>query len=58
MNFARGMDPDWLSVDNIDRRSNLSVEDFIREYEEPNIPVVITDVACKWKGFGKWTSEV
>jgi hypothetical protein len=37
----------WSEVDNIDRRSNLSVEDFIKEYGEPNKPVIITDVVPK-----------
>lgn len=36
---------EWLSVDNIDRRSGLTLTDFKAEYEFPNKPVVITDVA-------------
>lgn len=39
--------PEWLQTDNIDRRSGLSVEDFVRQYEQPNQPVVITDAASK-----------
>ena len=37
----------WGEVDNIDRRSNLSVEEFIQEYEIPNRPVIITDIINK-----------
>lgn len=32
----------WLASSNIDKRSNLSLEEFRRCYEEPNKPVVIT----------------
>ncbi|KAK3282466.1 hypothetical protein CYMTET_9801 [Cymbomonas tetramitiformis] len=40
--------PTWLEVENVDRRSQLSVEEFRRAYEAPNRPVVITDVVGKW----------
>ncbi|KAJ1477758.1 hypothetical protein T484DRAFT_1820114 [Baffinella frigidus] len=49
--------PKWLARDNIDRRSGLSPEDFVREYEGPNRPVVITDVVTKWPAMQKWTPE-
>jgi hypothetical protein len=39
-----GLDPSWLSVDNVERRSNLSRQEFIDSYERKNRPVVITDV--------------
>ena len=39
--------PEWLQTDNIDRRSGLSVQDFVRQYEQPNRPVVITDAASR-----------
>ena len=39
------------------RRDNLSVADFIAEYEGPNVPVIITDVATKWPAMSKWTVE-
>lgn len=38
----------------IDRRNNLSYEDFAKEYLEPNKPVVITDVIDKWPGICKY----
>ncbi|KAI9105734.1 hypothetical protein DFS34DRAFT_600652 [Phlyctochytrium arcticum] len=44
-------------VDNIDRRSNLSYDDFMREYGIPNKPVIITDVVPKWPAFQKWSTE-
>ena len=37
----------WGEVDNVDRRSNLSLEEFIQEYEIPNKPVIITDIIDK-----------
>lgn len=37
----------WTGADTIERRSNLSLEEFIREYEIPNKPVIITDVVTK-----------
>jgi hypothetical protein len=51
-----GFDPSWLAVDNVDRRSNLSLEDFIEQYERRNRPVVITDVVTRWPAFRKWTN--
>lgn len=49
--------PDWLSTDNIDRRSNLSVEDFIKEYEEPNKPVLLLGVLDSWPAISNWDRE-
>jgi hypothetical protein len=37
----------WTSFENVDRRSNLSLEEFITQYGEPNIPVIITDIVPK-----------
>lgn len=48
------MKEQWLSVDNIDRRSNLSVQEFIHSYEEPNRPVIITDALSDWAALEKW----
>ena len=49
---------DWLSVDNIDRRSNLSVEEFNRVYAAgPGRPVILTDVVPKWKAFQLWSDD-
>ena len=38
--------PEWLERDTLERRSNLSAEDFRRLFELPNKPVVITDQVC------------
>ncbi|KAJ3095383.1 hypothetical protein HDU97_007006, partial [Phlyctochytrium planicorne] len=43
--------------DTIDRRSNLTVEDFIKEYSEPNKPVILTDVISSWPAFKTWTLD-
>lgn len=37
----------YTTFENIDRRSNLSLEAFINEYEIPNKPVIITDIVVK-----------
>jgi len=49
----------WIEVDNIDRRSGLSVEEFNREYAAGNVkkPVILTDVVPKWKAYGKWSND-
>ena len=49
MYASMGIDSSWLEVENIDRRSGLSLEAFVEEYERPNRPVIITDVVPKWK---------
>ncbi|GIL98133.1 hypothetical protein Vretimale_3593, partial [Volvox reticuliferus] len=46
---------DWLAVDNIDRRSGLTAEQFRREYEIPNRPVILTDVMSSWPAMAKWS---
>jgi hypothetical protein len=48
--------PEWLNVDSIDRRSNLSLQTFIEEYDRPNRPVIIRDVMSNWPAM-QW-SEV
>ncbi|CAG8546309.1 6878_t:CDS:2 [Funneliformis caledonium] len=53
---STGMDS-YLGVENIDRRSNLELEEFIRKYAIPNKPVIITDVVTKWPAFEKWNME-
>jgi len=51
------LDPSWLEVDNVERRSKLSMKDFIEQYERPNRPVVITDATKKWPAMKKWSNE-
>lgn len=45
------------SFDQIDRRSNLSYEEFVREYVKKKRPVIITDAAKDWPALKKWTPE-
>jgi len=55
--YCAHVDPyTWATKENIDRRSNLSVEEFITEYEIPSKPVIITDVVPKWSA-SRWTRE-
>lgn len=48
------IDSSWLEVENIDRKSGLSIEDFKRLYERPNIPVILTDIVPHWPAYTKW----
>jgi hypothetical protein len=48
---------EWSTGNTIERRSNLSVEEFVEKYEKPNIPVIITDVVRDWPAFKNWTRE-
>jgi hypothetical protein len=41
----------------VDRRANLSLKEFEREYLMPLRPVVITDALKAWKPLGRWTPE-
>eukprot|EP00501_MAST-03F_sp_TOSAG23-6_P001353 GSMAST32.ASY1.ANO1.1405.1 assembled CDS len=50
---SSGLHPSWTTVENMERRSakSLSVEDFIREFDAKNQPVLITDCATQWHAF-------
>lgn len=39
----------------IDRRNNLSRNEFKNEYLDKNIPVVLVDLAAEWPAIHKWT---
>src|ERR1700674_4028803 len=41
----------------VDRRSNLSVREFNREYRKPGRPVVILDAIEDWKARSTWTFD-
>lgn len=41
----------------IERRSNLTYDEFSREYLIPNRPVIITDGLKEWRAVGKWTPD-
>ncbi|CAO3573910.1 unnamed protein product [Mortierella alpina] len=53
---AIGMEP-YTAVENIDRRSGLSLEQFIEEYEKPGKPVIIADEAKHWPAMTKWSTD-
>lgn len=46
-----------LQTDNIDRRSGLSFDEFIRCYAEPAKPVILTDIVTQWPAFHKWSLD-
>lgn len=48
---------EWTERENVPRRSGLSLEDFRRQYERPNQPVILTDVVRNWPAFEKWRSR-
>ncbi len=43
--------------DQIERRENLSNEEFMKEYVYANRPVIVTDALRQWKAVGRWTPE-
>lgn len=49
--------PDYKGITSIDKRTNLSHEEFINEYVSKSLPVVLTDAAKDWKAIGKLTPE-
>ncbi|KAI3656943.1 hypothetical protein MP638_004434, partial [Amoeboaphelidium occidentale] len=57
MSCSMEIKDEWLKVDNIARKSELSYEDFIEQYEKPNFPVILTDAAKKWGAIRKWSKE-
>lgn len=53
-------EPRWVALtspETIDRRSGLTLEEFIEEYEKPGKPVLLTDVTQKWGAASAWTRE-
>ncbi|KAI9916576.1 hypothetical protein PsorP6_018057 [Peronosclerospora sorghi] len=53
------IDNAWLTVENIARRSasTMTVEEFQRDFERRNVPVIITDAMNTWPALDKWTDE-
>ena len=53
----------WTTVDNVDRRSDLTLEEFVEQYERPGKPVILTGIVPKWLAFSgeqaerTWTCE-
>lgn len=48
--------PTW-GLTAIDKRSNISQQELLKEYIEPGIPVVLTDATRDWRAMGKFTPE-
>ena len=44
----------WTPISSIERRSNLSFDEFVKEYASIGKPVIITDVVKNWKASAKW----
>lgn len=42
-------------ITTIDKRSNISQKELLKEYIEPQIPVILTDAVKDWKAMGKFT---
>ena len=42
---------------NVERVSNITPIEFLRDYVSKNIPVIITDIVCKWDAYKKWDIE-
>lgn len=49
--------PTHKGITSIDKRTNLSHEEFINRYVSKSLPVVLTDAAKDWKAMGKFTPE-
>jgi histone arginine demethylase JMJD6 len=49
--------PNYEGIKSVDKRTNLSHEEFINEYVNKSLPVVLTDAAKNWKAIGKLTPE-
>ncbi|MBW4611887.1 MAG: cupin-like domain-containing protein [Desmonostoc vinosum HA7617-LM4] len=47
----------WTPIDFVERRSNLSGDEFVREYASVGKPVIITDVMQDWNALRKWNLD-
>ncbi|MEH2065249.1 MAG: cupin-like domain-containing protein [Nostoc sp.] len=47
----------WTPISSVERRSNLSYEEFVRDYANIGKPVIITDSMKNWKAMTKWTID-
>ncbi|KDD76900.1 hypothetical protein H632_c72p1 [Helicosporidium sp. ATCC 50920] len=50
-------DPAWLEEETVERRSGLSPEEFSREYERQNRPVILTDAVDRWPALQAWSRD-
>ena len=59
--YSRYFDLSWSHVDDRMERidvDKVGVDEFIRRFEEPYLPVVITGAMKEWAAQEKWTLEV
>lgn len=47
----------WTSINFVERRSNLSYNEFVQEYASVGKPVIITDAMQDWKALSKWNLD-
>ncbi len=47
----------WTPISSVDRRSNLSYDEFVREYASVGKPVILTNVVKNWEASTKWTMD-
>jgi histone arginine demethylase JMJD6 len=46
-----------ISTVQVDKRTNLSRRELVKEYIEPERPVILTDAAKNWEAIGKFTPQ-
>lgn len=51
------MKPEWIERDNIPRRKGISLDEFVRDFEEPNKPVLVEGCLDNWDALGKWNRD-
>jgi hypothetical protein len=54
LNATMNIDQSWLKVDNVARRTGLTVDEFVEQYETPGTPVILTDVVKGWAASTEW----
>jgi len=60
--YSGRKDPPLVSAEpaekiQLDRRSNLSYEEFAKQYLYSNKPVIVTDAIRQWRALARWTPE-
>ncbi|RLN65834.1 hypothetical protein BBJ28_00012399 [Nothophytophthora sp. Chile5] len=56
---AAPIEESWVAVENIERRSakDMTLTDFKRDFEGPNVPVIITEAIDAWPAMQNWTDD-
>ncbi|BBD60570.1 JmjC domain-containing protein [Nostoc sp. HK-01] len=47
----------WTPISGVERRSNLSYDEFVQKYASVGKPVIITDAMQDWAAMSKWTFD-